>query len=93
MPESKTYLNVPYAEKDAAKARGARWDPTNKKWYVPAGKNTAPFEQWRVTTNPQPAKPKTSNNSAAVSSNKEGAYTYPTIEEFVAYSGDLPPWD
>lgn len=29
-----TYLNVPFAEKDYAKARGARWDPAKRKWYV-----------------------------------------------------------
>jgi ribonuclease HI len=30
----KIYLNVPYAEKDKAKADGARWDPNAKKWYI-----------------------------------------------------------
>jgi ribonuclease HI len=33
-PDNKLYLNVPYAQKDAAKAQGARWDPKKKKWYV-----------------------------------------------------------
>ncbi len=28
------YLNVPYHEKEEAKAAGARWDPQAKKWYV-----------------------------------------------------------
>jgi hypothetical protein len=27
-------LRVPYSEKDEAKALGARWDPSIKKWYV-----------------------------------------------------------
>ncbi len=31
------YLNVPFAEKDTAKKRGARWDPERKKWYLPKG--------------------------------------------------------
>lgn len=35
---SVTYLNVPYAEKDGAKALGAKWDKFKKKWYLPAGK-------------------------------------------------------
>lgn len=35
---SATYLNVPYAEKDGAKALGAKWDKFKKKWYLPAGK-------------------------------------------------------
>lgn len=33
-----TYLNVPYAEKNGAKALGAKWDKFKKKWYFPAGK-------------------------------------------------------
>jgi ribonuclease HI len=36
----KIYLNVPYAEKDKAKADGARWDANAKKWYIfPDNKN------------------------------------------------------
>jgi hypothetical protein len=27
-------LRVPYSEKDDAKALGARWDPSAKKWYT-----------------------------------------------------------
>lgn len=29
------WLDVPYAEKDAAKAHGARWDPEARRWYDP----------------------------------------------------------
>ena len=29
----KIYLNVPFPEKDKAKALGARWDANAKKWY------------------------------------------------------------
>ncbi|NYH79220.1 hypothetical protein FHR84_002554 [Actinopolyspora biskrensis] len=29
------WLDVPFAEKDAAKAAGARWDPAEKRWYAP----------------------------------------------------------
>lgn len=45
-------LNVPYAEKDQAKALGARWNKDRRTWYVPDGQATAPFEQWLVS--PQP---------------------------------------
>jgi len=34
-PNTKVYLNVAYAEKEEAKALGAKWDPTKKKWYAP----------------------------------------------------------
>ena len=39
-------LKVPYAEKDKAKALGARWNAERKAWYVPDGTDAAPFEQW-----------------------------------------------
>ncbi|QNA89118.1 hypothetical protein G4G28_12695 [Massilia sp. Dwa41.01b] len=39
-------LKVPYAEKDEAKALGARWNPTRKCWYIPDGKDAAPFAKW-----------------------------------------------
>jgi hypothetical protein len=31
----RAWLDVPFAEKDAAKALGARWDPQAKRWYDP----------------------------------------------------------
>lgn len=41
-------LEVPFAEKDAAKSLGARWNPMEKKWYVPENlaDDLAPFERW-----------------------------------------------
>ena len=41
-----TYLSVPFDDKDEAKALGARFDGTKKCWYVPAGKDLAPFNKW-----------------------------------------------
>jgi hypothetical protein len=43
------WLHVPYAEKDQAKALGARWDPSARSWYVPAGRDLAPFTRWLPT--------------------------------------------
>lgn len=40
------YLNVPYHEKEQAKALGARWDPSRQKWYVPPGVDGREFERW-----------------------------------------------
>lgn len=43
----KLYLNVPYAEKDEAKALGARWNPRVKKWYVDTQpENYSKFSRW-----------------------------------------------
>lgn len=43
------FLNVPYSEKDEAKALGARWNAENKKWYVPDNVAPAPFARWAET--------------------------------------------
>ena len=32
---SREWLDVPFSEKDQAKALGARWDPAAKRWYAP----------------------------------------------------------
>jgi len=39
-------LSVPYAEKDVAKALGAKWDVANKLWYLPEGIASEPFRKW-----------------------------------------------
>lgn len=41
-----TYLTVDYKEKDAAKALGARWDAAQRRWFVPEGRDLAPFAAW-----------------------------------------------
>lgn len=39
-------LKVPYAEKDEAKALGAKWNAARKAWYVPDGQATTAFARW-----------------------------------------------
>jgi exodeoxyribonuclease VII large subunit len=41
-----TYLTVTFKDKDAAKALGARWDAAQRQWYVPDGRDLAPFAVW-----------------------------------------------
>jgi hypothetical protein len=41
-----TYLNVPFQEKDQAKALGAKWNAREKRWYVPAGASIEGFSRW-----------------------------------------------
>lgn len=40
------FLNVPYSEKDEAKAHGARWNPECKKWYVESKEDYPKFAKW-----------------------------------------------
>lgn len=45
----RTNLKVPFAEKDAAKKLGARWDAARKIWYVESVGDLAPFAKWSPT--------------------------------------------
>ena len=45
-------LNVPFAEKDAAKELGAEWDRENKIWYVPNGLDLEAFSKWLPAEEP-----------------------------------------
>ncbi|CAK0836482.1 unnamed protein product [Prorocentrum cordatum] len=42
----RTYLQVPFKEKDAAKLVGARWDPDRRQWFVEPGTSLADVQQW-----------------------------------------------
>jgi len=39
-------LVTPFAEKDAVKALGARWDAAKKLWYIVDMADLAPFARW-----------------------------------------------
>ncbi|WP_422924124.1 exodeoxyribonuclease VII large subunit [Singulisphaera sp. PoT] len=39
-------LNVPYVEKEDAKALGARWDQNRKVWFAPPGMDLTSFNRW-----------------------------------------------
>ena len=54
-PMANTYLTVDFKEKDAAKALGARWDGVQRQWYVPEGRELAPFSQWLPASSGVPA--------------------------------------
>lgn len=45
-----TPINVPYKEKNEAKALGAKWDSGHKTWYVPMGEDLNKFEKWHNET-------------------------------------------
>lgn len=43
---AKTWLHVPYKEKDEAKAHGAKWDGKQKQWYAPEGTDLTPLRRF-----------------------------------------------
>jgi hypothetical protein len=46
MSSNRVYLNVPYAEKDAAKQLGAKWDAKTKQWFITSELPSDSFDQW-----------------------------------------------
>ncbi|EMF7039447.1 DUF1738 domain-containing protein [Salmonella enterica] len=83
--QERTYLAVPFAEKNEAKALGAKWDKDAKSWYAPEGVDvaTSGLARWSV------------NNSNVVNSSEPK----PPLDQFydalrdaglVVKSGDVP---
>ncbi|PMS15602.1 hypothetical protein C0Z18_26660 [Trinickia dabaoshanensis] len=53
----RTYLDVPFKERDAAQALGALSDRRTKRLFVPGGTDVAAFAKWLPKQDPQQAKP------------------------------------
>ncbi len=51
MKSGKIYLNVPFKEKDRAKALGAMWDVREKRWFYIGDDNEAAFSRWKDDNN------------------------------------------
>ena len=43
----RTYLEVPYGEKDIAKAYGAKWDPQRRKWFADSEFDLPALSKWQ----------------------------------------------
>jgi hypothetical protein len=52
-------LSCPFAEKDQAKALGAKWDAAKRVWYIVDVENLTPFMRWMPSSKPreQPVRP------------------------------------
>lgn len=50
-------LKTPFAEKDAVKALGARWDAAQKLWYIVDVTDLTPFLRWIPNGDTTQAKP------------------------------------
>lgn len=50
--QEKTFLSVPYQEKEQAKKLGAKWDKEQKSWYAPEGTDIALMAKWLPDNKP-----------------------------------------
>ena len=72
---AKRYINVAYKDREMAKRLGARWDPSVKRWYCPAGSALAKVYSWRKASGSPMSvmgEPSVSGSVAAAGSRRTG---------------------
>lgn len=65
--EERHYLNVPYKEKDAAKALGARYDPDSRRWWVRPDADLSVFAKWDLVPGKSSSPPVPARSAPAAS--------------------------
>ena len=91
-------LITPFAEKDAAKALGARWDSAKKCWYIVDVDDLTPFMRWIPSldaaqdTGAAPGTNLKASTKAAVVKKKPPVASKPALE--VPHCGcQVLPWE
>jgi hypothetical protein len=89
-------LVTPFAEKDAVKALGARWDSAQKTWYISDVADLTPFARWiphlKASAGKVAATPPTSKASTSHTPPGGPAVARPTVG--LAHCGCLVlPWE
>lgn len=46
--DNKTYISVPFRDKEEAKALGAKWDRQESSWYIPSNLDKSSFSKWLI---------------------------------------------
>lgn len=89
-----TYIDVPYRDKDQAKALGARWDRGAKSWYIPPGVEPQPFARWaRADSTPPQAAPRSVQAMPSASAEAERLYLAVPYRERDAAKALGARWD
>ena len=88
-------LKVPFAEKDAAKKLGARWDAARKLWYVADKDDMAPFSKWSPALHDASAAAPAGKAPAAASRSVMEAGKVQVGSAYVAHPRvcECPPWE
>lgn len=92
-------LVTPFAEKDAAKALGARWDAAKKVWYILNVEDLSPFMRWipdlaaaQDVPGATPAHSAAKSRSASTQRSQPAVASAPVVQ--IAHCGcDVLPWD
>ncbi len=91
-------LVTPFAEKDAAKALGARWDAAKKCWYIVDVDDLTPFMQWIPNLDAAQDTGATAGVSPKASAKAAGVKTEPLVGSKPAVEGSqcgcpVLPWE
>ena len=92
-------LVAPFAEKDAVKALGARWDSAKKTWYIIDIEDLTPFQRWIPNSGTTLATPADAANLQPTTSLKAPIHqpkrpSTPKLANQVPHCGcDVLPWD
>lgn len=87
-------LKVPYAQKDAAKELGARWDAARKIWYVIDPESIEVFSDWMPEAQGEAggtAKAATAKPSGRAGT-QPGVHTGPAVFKPLCHC-DVLPWE
>lgn len=89
-------LVAPFAEKDAVKALGARWDSAKKTWYIIDIQDLTPFQRWIPNSGTSLAeaatRQPTTSQKAPIQQSKR--LSTPKLANQVPHCGcDVPPWE
>jgi Domain of unknown function (DUF5710) len=90
--EKRIYFSVPFAEKDAAKELGARWDTSERSWYAPSALvATAMESRWPCKDGGVAAAPAAAAAGGAAPTSRQ--YFYIPFEEKDEAKGMGARWD
>jgi len=85
-------LKVPFAQKDAAKELGARWDAARKIWYVVDPVCLEVFADWMPEPELATAAPASSKVAVTQTNDRPGVLTGPAVFKALCQCNALP-WE
>jgi hypothetical protein len=86
-------LKVPFADKDAAKKLGARWDAARKLWYIADKTDVTPFAKWSPTPHDAAGSVPAAQTSAPVRTQTSGKIHVGSAYVEPAKVCACPPWE
>lgn len=89
-------LLTPFAEKDAVKALGARWDAAKKCWYIVDVADLTPFARWipdMAAAAGSDAAPKTTKPKSSSPKQAKAPAPSKSVNDVLHCGCDVRPWE